>query len=72
MDIDGFPALVDLVGGVDVINPKPIHDPFSHTELPAGPSIWMASRPSTTFGPGVAPATPTTPGLPDSRTSSSP
>ena len=37
MDIDGFPALVDLVGGVDVINPKPIHDPFSHTELPAGP-----------------------------------
>jgi LCP family protein required for cell wall assembly len=37
IDIDGFPGLVDLVGGVDVINPKPIHDPFSHTELPAGP-----------------------------------
>lgn len=37
MNIDGFPGLVDLVGGVDVINPKPIHDPFSHTELPAGP-----------------------------------
>lgn len=35
--IEGFPPLVNLVGGVDVVNPKPINDPFSHTILPAGP-----------------------------------
>jgi LCP family protein required for cell wall assembly len=37
VNIDGFPGLVDIVGGVDVINPKPINDPFSNTILPAGP-----------------------------------
>jgi LCP family protein required for cell wall assembly len=37
IDLDGFPGLVDLVGGVDVVNPKAINDPFSNTILPAGP-----------------------------------
>jgi LCP family protein required for cell wall assembly len=37
VDIGGFPGLVDLVGGVDVVNPKAINDPFSNTILPAGP-----------------------------------
>jgi len=37
INIDGFPQLVDFVGGVDVINPKAINDPFSNTILPKGP-----------------------------------
>jgi LCP family protein required for cell wall assembly len=37
IDMDGFRQLVDLVGGVDVVNPKAINDPFTGTILPAGP-----------------------------------
>jgi polyisoprenyl-teichoic acid--peptidoglycan teichoic acid transferase len=38
IDMDGFKQLIDLVGGVDVINPKPLADPYYGTwHEPAGP-----------------------------------
>ena len=37
IDLDGFTKMVDAIGGVDVYNPRAIDDPFTGTEIPAGP-----------------------------------
>jgi len=36
VDFKGFKKLIDTLGGVDVTTTKPIHDPNSHLDLPAG------------------------------------
>jgi anionic cell wall polymer biosynthesis LytR-Cps2A-Psr (LCP) family protein len=35
--MDGFKVLIDLVGGVDVVNPKAFFDGLENREWPAGP-----------------------------------
>ncbi len=38
IDMDGFKELINLVGGVDVVNPKPLADPYyGNWHQPAGP-----------------------------------
>lgn len=37
IDLVGFSKMIDAVGGVDVVNPKPINDPHTHTYVAAGP-----------------------------------
>jgi LCP family protein required for cell wall assembly len=34
---DGFAAMVDEIGGIDINIPKPLHDPFSGADFNAGP-----------------------------------
>jgi LCP family protein required for cell wall assembly len=36
IDIDGFGKMIDLVGGVDINNPRTLDDPFFCTYIPAG------------------------------------
>jgi LCP family protein required for cell wall assembly len=36
IDLAGFPRMVDLVGGVDVVNPKAFFDPLQNNQWPAG------------------------------------
>jgi LCP family protein required for cell wall assembly len=36
MDLQGFVKMVDLAGGVDVVNPKAFYDPLQKTSWPAG------------------------------------
>jgi LCP family protein required for cell wall assembly len=36
IDMDGFRQLIDLVGGVDIDNPRLLDDPFTCTYVPAG------------------------------------
>jgi len=37
IDLAGFAKMIDAIGGVDVYNPKAIHDPTTATYVPAGP-----------------------------------
>jgi LCP family protein required for cell wall assembly len=37
VDLEGFRDMVDAVGGVDIDNPRAVDDPFTGTEVPAGP-----------------------------------
>jgi len=37
IDMDGFPPIVDAIGGVDVYNPRYINDSVAHLVMPAGP-----------------------------------
>jgi polyisoprenyl-teichoic acid--peptidoglycan teichoic acid transferase len=37
IDLTGFPRMIDLVGGVDVVNPKAFFDPMQNHTWPAGP-----------------------------------
>ena len=37
IDIDGFSQMIDLVGGVDIVNPTLLNDPSTGTCIPAGP-----------------------------------
>ena len=37
VDLEGFRDMVDAVGGVDIDNPRAVDDPFTGTEMPAGP-----------------------------------
>ena len=37
IDIDGFSQMIDLVGGVDIYNPRLLNDPSTCTYVPAGP-----------------------------------
>ncbi|MFI5258530.1 MAG: LCP family protein [Candidatus Limnocylindrales bacterium] len=36
IDMNGFPTMIDAVGGVDVYNPRAINDSFTATYVPAG------------------------------------
>jgi LCP family protein required for cell wall assembly len=36
IDFNGFKAMVDALGGVEVCVPEPVHDPVGHIDLPAG------------------------------------
>jgi LCP family protein required for cell wall assembly len=36
LDLEGFVKMVDLAGGVDVVNPKHFYDPLQKTDWPAG------------------------------------
>ena len=37
IDLAGFAKMIDAIGGVDVYNPRAIHDPTTATYVPAGP-----------------------------------
>ncbi|MFF8831224.1 LCP family protein [Streptomyces sp. NPDC015131] len=36
IDFHGFTQVIDVLGGVDITTTRPIHDPYSHLDLPAG------------------------------------